>query len=298
MLRRLAEVFPADGLVARAPLPAAERAALVAEEFRLVLERLRQRTEVVKGLVQAEIRHDGRKIRPFQLLPELAEVCQDLGGRGDEAQLRVIGFQVVQQQVRVDDDAVLRAIAPGKRTAEGVAAAIRKVLRAEQRVAERQAGRQAIGPRQGQNLLRRPFAGADAAAAPDAVRRRAVERADGAPVVKIFPVLKKQRQEDTVERIRLKQAGKMKICNRFAHPILPFRRAAIADVFSFILHHLCGDCNLILYRRGLRFCAEPGLLQFLNNSGRITTEFCKTPPERRTSIAMVKNGPNRRRQLI
>ena len=51
-------------------------------------------------------------------------------------------------------------------------------------------------------------------------------------------------------------------------------------------------------RKMLPFCAESELLQFLNNSGRITTEFCKTPPERRTSIAMVKNGPNRRRQLI
>ena len=81
-----------------------------------------------------------------------------------------------------------------------------------------------------------------------------------------------------------------------SHPPLP-PHSHRGRIF-FILHHLFGDCNLILYRRGLRFCAEPGLLQFLNNSGRITTEFCKTPPERRTSIAMVKNGPNRRRQLI
>ena len=51
MLRRLAEVFPADGLVARAPLPAAERAALVAEEFRLVLERLRQSSTQSKNAI-------------------------------------------------------------------------------------------------------------------------------------------------------------------------------------------------------------------------------------------------------
>ena len=66
MLRLFAEVFPADGLVARAPLPAAEPAALVAEEFRLVLERLRQRAEVIKGPVQAEISSRSSSFRSWR----------------------------------------------------------------------------------------------------------------------------------------------------------------------------------------------------------------------------------------
>ena len=104
----------------------------------------------------------------------------------------------------MDDDAILRPIAFGKQTAERVAFLVGKVLLTEQRVAERQAGGNAVFPREGKRLLRGAVAGADASAAPDAVRRRAVDRADPAPVVKVLPVRAIERQKYPVQLVKLK----------------------------------------------------------------------------------------------
>ena len=67
----------------------------------------------------------------------------------------------------------------------------------------------AIVPRQGTRCARVAVAAADAAAARGAALRVAVERTEAAPVIKILPVLKKQRQKQAVERIKFKQARQM-----------------------------------------------------------------------------------------
>ena len=68
---------------------------------------LRQAVQLFKGLVQSEIRHHIAKFLPGRLVPELSEIRQHLGRGGDEVKLRVVHPQVVQQQLRMEDDAIL-----------------------------------------------------------------------------------------------------------------------------------------------------------------------------------------------
>ena len=83
------------------------------------------------------------------------------------------------------------------------------MFRFQQGIAEGQAGGDAVFPQQRQNLVGIVFPAADPSAAPDAVRRSAVDGADAAPIVKIFPVSIKQRQKYLLERVKFKQTGKM-----------------------------------------------------------------------------------------
>ena len=109
----------------------------------------------------------------------------------------------------MDDHAVLRAPALREQAAQGIAFRVGEMLPAQQRIAEGQPGRNAVFPRQGQHLPRVMVARAHAAAAPEAVLRRTVQRADGAPVVEVLPVGAEQRQKHPVQLVKLKQAGKM-----------------------------------------------------------------------------------------
>ena len=149
---------------------------------------LRQRRQALERAVQAEIRHDIAEFPARKLLPELGKPGEDFGGRGDKIELRVGGAQIVCQQIGMDDDAVLRRGTGREQAAERVAGTIGEVLRAEQGIAERQAGGDAVFPRQRQDIPRVLIAKADTTAAPDAAGGRAVDRADGAPVVEIVPV--------------------------------------------------------------------------------------------------------------
>lgn len=184
----LAEVLAADGLIARAAVRAAEAAAFVAQEFDLRLLLRREGAQLLQRRIQAEIRHDIPKLRPRQLLTERREVRQDLCRGRDEIQPRIMLPQVIHQQVGMDNDSVFSA--RFEQAAQRIAARVGQVLRPQQGIAERQAGGDTVVPQQGQRVARAAVAAADASAAPEAALRRAVDRANAAPVIKILPVLK------------------------------------------------------------------------------------------------------------
>ena len=226
----LAEVHAADGLVAALPVGAAEPAALVAQKFDLVLLRLREGGKCVKLPVQAKIRHDITEIRAIELAFELAEIGEHLGGRGHEVKTRPALRQILEQQVGVDDDAVLHAAALREQAAQRIAFPVGQVLLAEQGIAERQTRGDAVFLHEREHIARRSLSEPGAAAAPETVRRRAVDRADFAPAVEIFPVLAEQRQEYAVQLVELEQAGQMKICGiHSGHLTSESRSGARAD---------------------------------------------------------------------
>ena len=119
------------------------------------------------------------------------------------------------QQVGMDNDSVFSA--RFEQAAQRIAARVGQVLRPQQGIAERQAGGDTVVPQQGKRVARVAVAAADASAAPEAALRRAVDRTDAAPVIKILPVLKKQRQKQAVERIKFKQARQMILRSELIH---------------------------------------------------------------------------------
>ena len=217
----LAEVLAADGFVACPPLGAAEIAALVAEELHLVLFRLRERSEPVKPPVQAKIRHDIRKLLPLEFLPKVPKIRQHLGRRGHKIQLGIPPPEIVEQQLRMDDDAVSRRFALIEKRAETGALVIREMLLPQEGIAEREPRRNAVFAQQREHLARIIVPVPGASAVPEAVRRRAVDRADVAPVVKPFPVLIKQRQKHTVKFVKLKKSRQM-VVRRRLYPLVHF----------------------------------------------------------------------------
>ena len=192
------------------PKAAAEGAALVAQKLRLVPQGLGQGVQLAEGPVQPEIRHHIAELRPLQLPAQQGKIRQHLGGGGDEIQPGIGPAQVLQQQVRVDDDSVLRAGAFRQQAAQPVAAGVRQVLRPQQGVAEGQPGGDAVFPGQGQHLPGVPVPGPHPAASPDAVRRCAIQGGDAAPIVKILPVRTIKRQKRRIQVIKFKQTGQMK----------------------------------------------------------------------------------------
>ena len=90
------------------------------------------------------------------------------------------------------------------------------MFRFQQGIAEGQAGGDAVFPQQRQNLMGIALPAADPSAAPDAVRRSAVDGANVAPIEKIFPVSIKQRQKYLIELKKFKQAGEMVMGNASA----------------------------------------------------------------------------------
>ena len=123
----------------------------------------------------------------------------------------------------MDDHAVLHTAAFCKLFTQGVALRVGKVLSPQQGVTEGQPSGNAVFPQQRQHLARSCPTAGNASPAPDAARRSAVDRADGAPVVKIFPVLPVQRQKAAVQLVKLEQAGQMIIgsCGLFHRGSFP-----------------------------------------------------------------------------
>ena len=117
----------------------------------------------------------------------------------------------------MDDDAVGNATALRQQTAQGVASFIRQMLRSQPGIAEGQASGDAVLPRQGQYLTGGVATASDTAAAPETVLRRAVQRADIAPVVEIFPVGAVQGEKHPVQLVALEQAGEMIVCGLVVH---------------------------------------------------------------------------------
>ena len=89
----------------------------------------------------------------------------------------------------MDDDAVLCAAVVLKQFAERVAALVRQMLAAQERVAERESCGEAVFAHQCSDLVRIVLSAAYAAAAPEAVPRRSVDRGDLAVGAEVFPML-------------------------------------------------------------------------------------------------------------
>ena len=205
----LAQILTADRLVAALALGAAEPAALVAQKLHLGLLRRRQSAQLFQCRVQPEIRHHIPELRLCQFLLQLRKLREHLGGGGNQIQLRPALPQIVRQQIGMDDHAVWHTAAFCKLFTQGVALRVGKVLGPQQGVAEGQPPGDAVFLQQRQHLARSCPAAGNASPAPDAARRCAVDRADGAPIVKIFPVLPVQRQKAAVQLVKLEQAGQM-----------------------------------------------------------------------------------------
>ena len=222
----LAQILAADRLVAAFALGAAEPAALVAQKLHLGLLLRRQGAQLLQCRVQPEIRHHIPELRLFQFLLQLRKLGEHLGSRGYQIQLRPALPQIVRQQIRMDDHAVWHTACLGKLLTQGIALRVGKVLSPQQGVAEGQPSGDAVFPQQRQHLARSCPAAGDASPAPDAARRGTVDRADGAPVVKIFPVLPVQRQKAAVQLVKLEQAGQMitGCCGLFHSGSFPAKR--------------------------------------------------------------------------
>ena len=222
----LAQILAADCLIAALALGAAEPAALVAQKLYLGFLLRRQGAQLLQCRVQPEIWHHIPELRLCQFLPQKRKIGEHLGGGGYQIQLRPALPQIVRQQVRMDDHTVWHTAAFCKLFTQGVALRVSKVLSPQQGVTEGQPPGDAVFPQQRQHLARRCSAAGDASPAPDTARRCAVDRADGAPIVKIFPVLPVQRQKAAVQLVKLEQAGQMITgsCGLFHRGSFPAKR--------------------------------------------------------------------------
>ena len=129
--------------------------------------------------------------------------------------------EVAEQQLRMDNHAVSGLVVFLKQPAERVALTVGEMLLAQLGIAEGQPGRDFVFPRQRKGCLGIAAFRPDTAATPDTVRRSAIEGADFAPVVKVFPVLAVQWQEGTIQVVKRKQAGEMVIGDAllWGHPV-------------------------------------------------------------------------------
>ena len=136
ILAAFSQILATDTLIAVFPVVAAEPAAFIAQKFHLVLLGNCQSVRFVKGLVQAKIRHNIAKILPVHFVHKLPKVRQHLCGGGYKIEVRVMIFQVFQQQIGMDNDAI-PALRIEQRT-EAVAGFVRKVFLPEQGITEGQ----------------------------------------------------------------------------------------------------------------------------------------------------------------
>ena len=200
----LPKVSPANVLIAVFPLRAGKGAAFVAQEFHLPLLPGREPVQAVKSPVQPEVRHHIAKLFPVQFRLKLLKLRQDLRRRGDQIEAGKVFLQIPQQQLRTHDHSVRDRSVSLKQLAQSVAFPVGEMFHAQQRIAEGEACGNRILPRQFRHVLRPVLSEADAAPAPEAVCRRAIEGTDLAPLVKILPVFPKQRQKHPVQLIELK----------------------------------------------------------------------------------------------
>lgn len=88
----------------------------------------------------------------------------------------------------MDNDTVWNAFAFLKQDTEVVTLFVRKVFLCEQGIAEGEPGRNAVFLHQHQHFFRITVPESGAPATPETVRRGTIDRADFAPVVKVFPM--------------------------------------------------------------------------------------------------------------
>ena len=204
-----AEVLLAHVLVALFAVLAAEPAAFIAQEFDFLLLRNRQRVQLGNLLVESEIRHHVTKFVAVQFTLELGEICQHLRGRRNEIESRILRLDVIEQQIRMNDDAARSRSVFLKEGAQGVAFFVGKMFFTEQGIAEGQARRNAVFLGECGNGLGLRITKSDATSTPQAIAGRTVNGADFTPLVKEFPMLAEQRQECLVKVIKFEQSGKV-----------------------------------------------------------------------------------------
>ena len=100
-----AEALAAYVLVAGLAVVTAEPAAFIAQELDLLLLRVRKGAQFVNLPVESKIRNNLTEFVTVQLCDKLPEVRNHLRGRGYEIKFRVLGLDVIEQKIRVDDDA-------------------------------------------------------------------------------------------------------------------------------------------------------------------------------------------------
>ena len=100
------QILSADILIAFLSVGAAKPTAFVAEKLCLPLLGVCQDVQFFKGFVQAKIRDNISEIIPVHFVKELPEIRQHLCGGGYEIEVGVIPFQILQQQIGMDNDAI------------------------------------------------------------------------------------------------------------------------------------------------------------------------------------------------
>ena len=128
------QILAADRFIAFLSVGAAEPAAFVAQEFHLVLLGICQGIQFVKCFVQPKIRDNISEIIPVHFVQKLPEICQHLCGGGYEIEVWVIPFQILQQQIGMDNDAIPSCFI--EQGAEAIALFVRKMFLPEQSLAD------------------------------------------------------------------------------------------------------------------------------------------------------------------
>ena len=145
ILAAFSQILATDTLIAVFPVVAAEPAAFIAQKFHLVLLGICQSVQFVKGLVQPKIRDNIAKILMVHCIQKFLKVRQHLCGGGYQIEVGVVLFQMLQQQIGMDNYAVPSRLM--EQGAEAVALFVRKMFLPEQGVAEGQPGGNAVFPR-------------------------------------------------------------------------------------------------------------------------------------------------------
>ena len=101
------KTFLAYVLIAFFAVLATEKATFVAQEFDLLLLCVCEGVQFAELLVQSEIWYNIAEIFAIQFFFELLEVCQHFRCRRNEIKIGVLCFDVIEQQIGMDYDAVL-----------------------------------------------------------------------------------------------------------------------------------------------------------------------------------------------
>lgn len=208
-----AEALAAYVLVAGLAVVTAEPAAFIAQELDLLLLHVRKRAQFVNLPVESKIRNNVTEFVAVQLGDKRPEVRNHLRGGRYEIESGVLRLDVIEQKVRVNDDAcaapalimagavqtcTVSSAVPSidkpsihalEHPAQLVTLCIGEVLFANQGIAEGEPCRNPVFLHECHNLFRFGIPETDTPAAPDAVAGRPVNGADFTPVVKVFPVV-------------------------------------------------------------------------------------------------------------
>ena len=190
------QILSADSFIAIRSVGAAGLVAFVAEKLYLVLLGSCQGVQFVKGLVQPKIRDSIAEILPVHFAQELPKIGQHLCGGRYKIEVGIMTFQIFQQQIGMDNDAIPSRLI--EQFTEAVALFVRKMFLPKQGIAEGQAGGNAVFLHQCQNFLGNIVSKPHTPSTPDAICRCAVDGANVAPVIEVFSMLPEKRQKGAI----------------------------------------------------------------------------------------------------